>query len=213
MTQTPGNPGQPTPGNPGAPGQPGGGHPATAPGATGRPASTNGWGLAGFIVSLVSICTCGVIAPIGLILSIVGLFRDPKGLAIAGTIIGALFSLVGLFVGGSTIAGIMMLRDPGGVGQQTMVLGFAQEGTHRFYMQNNRMPDEQEFDQIVTNVRSQLPPVFTNIFGNIEVDYRYEPIDAHSARLILAGPDKKLDTADDMKHVIDGKAVPGSFGP
>ena len=45
---------------------------------------TNGLGLAGFIVSLVGICSGGVLSPIGLVLSIVGLFREPRGFAIAG---------------------------------------------------------------------------------------------------------------------------------
>src|SRR5690348_9132833 len=53
---------------------------------------TNGLGLAGFITSLVGIVTCGVIAPIGLVLSLFGLMKPPRGFAIAGTIIGLIGS-------------------------------------------------------------------------------------------------------------------------
>lgn len=48
--------------------------------------------MAGFIVSIAGIFLCGIPSVIGLPLSLMGLRKDPKGFAIAGTII----SLVGL---------------------------------------------------------------------------------------------------------------------
>lgn len=56
-----------------------------------RPES-NGLGLAGFICSLVGLCSGGVISPIGLILSLVALKDRPRGFAIAGVILGAVGS-------------------------------------------------------------------------------------------------------------------------
>lgn len=53
---------------------------------------TNGLGLAGFICSLVGFCTGGLLSPIGLILSLIALGKQPRGFAIAGVIIGALGS-------------------------------------------------------------------------------------------------------------------------
>lgn len=64
---------------------------------------TNGLCVAGFVVSLISILCCGLTSFIGLILSIVGLIlankrgQGGKGMAIAGIIISALFTL--LFLG------------------------------------------------------------------------------------------------------------------
>ncbi len=55
---------------------------------------TNGFGLAGFIISLVSVLTMFLLAPVGLILSIIGLRKAPRGLAIAGVIIGGFFTLL-----------------------------------------------------------------------------------------------------------------------
>jgi len=58
---------------------------------------TNSLGLAGFIVSLVSFLTCGILAPIALILSIIAMFKRPKGFAIAGLVI-SLFQLLLILV-------------------------------------------------------------------------------------------------------------------
>ena len=45
-------------------------------------------GVAGFVVSLVGFTSLGLLSPIGLILSIIGMRREPKGLAIAGLVVG-----------------------------------------------------------------------------------------------------------------------------
>jgi len=57
-----------------------------------RPPESNGLGLAGFIVSLVGLCSGGVLSPIGLILSLVALGKRPRGFAIAGVVLGVLGS-------------------------------------------------------------------------------------------------------------------------
>lgn len=45
---------------------------------------SNKVGLVGFIISLVSIIGCGVLSIVGVIVSLVGLFKKPRGLAITG---------------------------------------------------------------------------------------------------------------------------------
>lgn len=65
-----------------------------------RPAAINRCGLAGFIVSLVGLVfTLGVLCPLGLLLSFVGLFSPNRGFAIAGLILGSV---------GSAIAGVAL---------------------------------------------------------------------------------------------------------
>ncbi|MCH8270058.1 MAG: type II secretion system protein GspG [Planctomycetes bacterium] len=54
---------------------------------------TNGLGVAGFVVSLLGLVSCGLISPIGLVMSAVAMKREPKGLAIAGFVIGLIGSL------------------------------------------------------------------------------------------------------------------------
>ena len=48
---------------------------------------SNGVGMAGFICSLLSIVTCGLLFPIGLLLSLIGLCFKPRGFALAGVFI------------------------------------------------------------------------------------------------------------------------------
>lgn len=55
---------------------------------------SNGFGVAGFVVSLVAFCVGGLLSPISLILSLIGLTRAPRGFAIAGLIL----SLIGCVV-------------------------------------------------------------------------------------------------------------------
>lgn len=60
----------------------------------------NSLGLAGFIVSLVGLASCGLLAPIGLVMSLMAVGRQPRGFAVAGIILGALGSMwaVGLLL-------------------------------------------------------------------------------------------------------------------
>lgn len=65
-------------------------------------AQANDIGVAGFVLSLIGFLTCGCLSPLGLILSVAGLSREPRGLAIAGTVLGGLGSawivIIGLLV-------------------------------------------------------------------------------------------------------------------
>jgi hypothetical protein len=72
-----------------------------------RTSGVNGFGLAGFIMSILSIFSMGFTAPIALLLSVIGLRKSPRGFATAGTIISLLALLpIGLI----TIGGIYAHR-------------------------------------------------------------------------------------------------------
>ncbi len=58
-----------------------------------RPPASNSLGVAGFVVSLVGILSCGLLAPIGMVMSYVAMRRQSDGLAIAGFVIGLVGSL------------------------------------------------------------------------------------------------------------------------
>jgi len=49
---------------------------------------SNGLGVAGFVLSLLGLFTCGLTSLLGVILSAIGMRREPKGLAIAGLVLG-----------------------------------------------------------------------------------------------------------------------------
>jgi hypothetical protein len=60
--------------------------------------TTNGMGLAGFILSLVGLFSAGCLSPIALVFSLIGLAKEPRGFAIAGLVI-SLVSLLGWVIG------------------------------------------------------------------------------------------------------------------
>lgn len=74
---------------------------------------SNSLGLAGFITSLVgAVLTAGFLCPIGLVLSLAALRRQPRGFAIAGVVIGLLGSCggcLGLLIGVPLLAGGALL--------------------------------------------------------------------------------------------------------
>lgn len=53
---------------------------------------SNGFGTAGFIVSVLSLFLCGLTSPLGLLMSLVGLLFRPRGMAAAGVVLGLLGS-------------------------------------------------------------------------------------------------------------------------
>jgi hypothetical protein len=66
---------------------------------------SNGIGVAGFICSLIGLVFCGVPGIIGLILSLIGLAKEPRGFAIAGVVISLanVAILVFMFMAGFTM--------------------------------------------------------------------------------------------------------------
>lgn len=70
-------------------------------------APSNGLGTGGFVVSLVGWATCGFLCPLGLLLSLCGLLKAPRGLAIAGAIIGGLGSIWLAFFGFALVAALL----------------------------------------------------------------------------------------------------------
>jgi hypothetical protein len=78
-----------------------------------RNPSSNSLGLAGFIVSLAGFFTGGLGFPIGLVLSLMGLWKRPRGFAIAGVVVGAV----------GTLGSILILLFVGVVGLLTCCVG------------------------------------------------------------------------------------------
>src|SRR3954471_6265213 len=70
---------------------------------------SNNLGLAGFVTSLLGLLSCGVLSPIGLLLSLIGLTKQPRGFAVAGTIIGLIGSVFLAVAGVGIVLGLMGL--------------------------------------------------------------------------------------------------------
>lgn len=155
---------------------------------------SNGMGIAGFVLSLLGLlsgCFGGfVLSPLGLILSAIGLKREPRGLAITGLILGivgtAWMLIAVLFLGGLTAAlggGVMALMKDG------MGVAKIQMNTRSFYTAKQHLPAN------LAELTAAYPDTPTSDRkGNpIEVDFTQT-----GGTIKMSGLDGKMGTADDV---------------
>lgn len=95
-------------------------------GGTMRPSGENGLGIAGFICSLLGLISCGLLSPVGLLLSLFAMRREPRGFAIAGLVLGLVAVCgwaIGIVMFGTVIA---MALAAVGLGGLAVAMGGAQ---------------------------------------------------------------------------------------
>ena len=163
------------------------------------PEEANGFGLAAFVVSIGSLFLCGIPAMIGILLSLIGLRRKPRGLAMAGLVIStvALGEMLALGLGTySVYTGyqawpkeknvIKLYFNPesgshGPLMRETIKIGW-------FWKRNGTLPDKAAGQALVA--------------GSLD-DYGaqlvYETDDV-SFSVRSSGPDGELNTADDSVY-------------
>ena len=158
---------------------------------------SNPMGLTGFIISLVSLVGCGgLLSPVSLIFSLIGLGREPRAFAIAGLVLSliGLLGFVFLFLFGG-LALLLVLVGLGVAAAGALLVGavgpnafVVLDGIHDFYEANDRVPAAlTELDLPATDL--------TDTWGNRFV---YIPSDdAGAFILISAGPDEAYGTGDD----------------
>ncbi len=160
---------------------------------------TNSIGLAGFIVSLVGFVSCGLLSPIGFILSLFGLTRSPKGFAIAGTIIGGLGSLFFVFVG---LAIILALLGMGAIAERVAVdaqLSIASQLIEDRWAETGALPNDQDGQVVIDRL--------SDPWGST---LRYTATGADVYIIASAGEDLAFDTEDDLT-TADMMFEPGTF--
>jgi hypothetical protein len=159
--------------------------------------STNGLGIAGFVVSLVGMlgaCVgAAVLSPVGLILSAIALRRVPRGLAIAGLMLGiigsVLLMIAVLFTGGVRLTPLM------GAGEQERKTDLLM-GTNvsQFYAANSRLPVSLA-ELAVTYPDTPLTDVNGSAIG-------YSVMSPTECAFIFPGDDGVLGTRDDRYNVV-----------
>jgi hypothetical protein len=113
---------------------------------------SNTLGIAGFVISLVGLLgSGGLLCPIGLILSLIALGRQPKGFAIAGVILGALGSCGAIVVflafgalilaalGIGVLAAFVAMNDPQRV-ELTLDMSNIQQAVEQYRDRNKVVP-------------------------------------------------------------------------
>ena len=78
-------------------------------GYSGQAEESNGWGVTGLVLSIVGLLTCGFVSPLGLLISLIGLFKPPRATAIIGTILGGIGTLIVAFFGMMILGAVMAM--------------------------------------------------------------------------------------------------------
>jgi hypothetical protein len=157
-----------------------------------HPQPSNNLGLAGFITSLLGILSCGVLAPIGLLLSLIGLTKQPRGFAIAGSIIGLIGSIFLALMGVGIVMGML------GLGAAAKVMkdyADAHQTARQVYLQLDQQR-KQGGAAIDTTAANAVASKHTDPWGT---PLRAEVTANGAITVITAGRDKKFDTADDFR--------------
>lgn len=142
---------------------------------------TNGLGIAGFVLSILSLLTLGLLSPLSLLLSLIAVFRRPRGFAIAGLII-TFVSLIPVFL-------IMMLTAALIAAGPVII----EDGSVLLA------------DVIIQTKTREDRAMLTAEQGNAFVQkalplatIQYRLLDDETYELRAPGPDKKFDTPDDF---------------
>ncbi|MBC8870204.1 MAG: hypothetical protein H8E44_12345 [Planctomycetes bacterium] len=165
---------------------------------------TNTPGLIGFILSLCGLL-CGVMFPIGFVVSLIGLRQQPKGFAIAGTIIGAvgtLLILMVLLIYGAMIAtciGFGAAAAKPVIDTQTAI-SEAETKIDEYQMENGELPDEETGNQLIADITDGWDRTL-----------RYEPTGDGDYVIRSAGMDGTFDTLDDSTSADDYEWDEGDF--
>ena len=151
--------------------------------------SENPAGLSGFIVSLIGLFLCGIPSIIGVIISAIGLRKEPRGFAIAGLIIGLIGLLEAAAGGYMAYQGFQAIDSLGITFREVLAttqLNVAAIEVGHEWERLARIPTQEEGQQIVNGKRDMT--------GN---SILYET-DGSSFSLRSAGEDGVLDTDDDV---------------
>lgn len=154
------------------------------------PAPVNGLGIAGFVLSIIGVLTCGTLNILSLPISLVALLWKPRGFAIAGTII----SLLGVgfltLAGWAIVAGFIGLKgvaeEFGKINNTHITIADARNAIENYRNEHNTLPDGIEGNKLVVPFKDGW-----------QTELRYE-VDGNNYLIRSAGPDKTFDTPDDL---------------
>ncbi|MEW4565710.1 hypothetical protein AB1K70_24525 [Bremerella sp. JC770] len=166
-----------------------------------KSSSTNVLGAWGFGISLFGLLmTFGLLCPLGLMLSFLGLFAKKRGIAIAGTIIGGIgTSIVAVGIGSIAMAASAVHHyqvEVPKIEQTRVVLDQACVEIESYRQENNKLPEGIEGNKLVLK--------FEDAFGNA---VRYEPEEDGKFAIRSAGIDGQFDTRDDLRTLNTERAL------
>lgn len=165
----------------------------------------NLWGLFGFGLSLFAFLTAGFLSPLALVLNLIGLRREPRGFAKAGTVL----SLAGMALAG----GVILMAVKADQQAQTRHQNRQQQMRNGELAERTRVTMKQaeaEFQEYAEVNSGHLPAwIDANMVAIKHKDgwgesLRFDP-EQDGAKLRSAGPDHRFDTDDDLLLKLEGK--------
>lgn len=154
----------------------------------------NGLGTSGFILSLLGILTCGLLAPLALLVSLAGLLHRPRGLAVAGTVLSLFGSLWLLAISAAAMQTYALVKpavEPfTDEFQQTQATLQAATSASQELLDYRR----QHGDWPETAVGQAIVGRYADAFGR---PLRYTRV-SEAVLVISAGADGEFATADDL---------------
>lgn len=147
----------------------------------------NGLGIAGFVVSLTGLLLAfGLICPLGILLSFFGLFKKPRGIAVAGLLVGVLGTALPLLAGYAIVKSHEVREKQIQAEHETDVaLEKSFLEIERFRREHQRVPAGIEGNKMVVQYEDGW-----------DRELRY---DVYPRRYVVrsAGPDGEFETRDD----------------
>lgn len=187
-------------------------HPYPEPSGQSASQADNVPGLVGFVITMVALigltpCTWFMLAlgTVGMIVSVVGLWQEPRGLAIAGTVVGAIESV--LLIG----AVIFVVLFAGGMAAE-FITGFA-HGIEVRVEASEIQHAARQYQQ-----RHGALPADLSVLEGLSQDARTDPwgnryhirIESGGVTIISGGPDARFGTLDDIRVQPSGDASRGT---
>jgi len=157
---------------------------------------SNALGMAGFITSIIAFLTCGLLAPISLFLSLIGLCFRPRGYAMAGFLISGVSIVVLVVCWGLFLSALIVGTGALDMFQDVKQVSAISHDVHRFYEANQRMPNESEFADLAANSEIKSRIVFVQAEGQT-LTFRVNPVDG---------------SGDGLKWTVDASKPFGSEG-
>lgn len=151
---------------------------------------SNGLGIAGFIVAIVGIVSCGLLSPIGLLLSLIALIWPPRGFAIAGAIVGLLGSIWLI------TAGLAMVLAFAGFGAMANIAVNVVE-TQTAVEQAVARIEAFQYEHGALPTKDEGQALIDDLHDGWDRGLRYV-LAAETYRVVSSGPDGTFDTGDDL---------------
>ena len=159
-------------------------------------AESNGLGIAGFVLSLLGLVSCGLFGPLGFLVSLFGLAYRPRGFAVAGLVLGGLttgiFAFFGFAVLSTLFAAVTGIQLAASETSNSLRMKASNMQIVNEFKEFGAIPSTEKGNDIINAERSESQP-FTG----------YQRVDQFQYKLTVAGLDRELGTEDDRTETFD----------